>query len=281
VSQTTETISVPAPERPRKAAAIIGTAQTWKLAPWNDPSVEIFGLNDGYVLGHKMTGRWALPRMNGWYDLHPFSHMSFRPIDQKVVSAFDAPVGAYLRPAGHLEWLRAQQIPIWVNQKPLGWPDHIKEFPRKELEAKYGTYFTSTPSWMLVHLLEQGYNELHVYGIHLATNWEYQAQRPGFEFWLSHAINRGVKIVLPEKCPLLKSKHVYAYEPKPDLPLQAAQLETAKVKARGAQLQKQLAALKWYERGRRKDLESRLAVINLELQDARIAESRAQAVALA
>lgn len=265
------------PDQPLKRCAIVGTAQTWKQTPWADQSLDIFGLNDGYALGWRQ-GWPGLPRSTGWYDLHPFHQMSFRQKTQTQVPASEVPIGAYLRPDGHLEWLKAHKGPVYVNQKPAGWPDHIMEFPRAALEAKHGTYFCSTPAWMLVHLIDQGYTEIHVYGIHLATEWEYQKQRPNFEFWLRYAIDQGCKIVLPERCPLLKSQHVYAYEPKPDLPLQAVQLRIAQIKAEGARLTSQLQRLRFYEVGRKADLASQLAVVQDELADARQAQMRVQQI---
>lgn len=280
-SQTLDTLSVPAPQPARKACAIVGTAQTWKLTPWSDPAVDVLGLNDGYMLGYRQTGQLALPRMTVWFDLHPFAQMCFRPQGERTVSTFDVPTGAYLRPAGHLEWLRSRTFPVFVNEVPAHWPKTVQPFPRKELEAKYGSYFCSTPAWMLVWAIEQGYNEIHIYGIHLATEWEYISQRPNMEYWMRHAMDRGVKLILPTKCPLLKSKHVYAYEPKPGLGLEQMKKQIALIKHEGAQLQQEIAKLPWYAGGRKADLAARLEVLDLELADARQAQERLQLVAYA
>lgn len=258
----------------RKACAIVGTAPTWTLTPWQDTSVDILGLNDGYALGWRKG--WAgLPRATHWFDLHPFSQMSFRPKGQTVVRPDEVPVGAYLRPEGHLEWLKTRPFPVYLNEAPADWTN-AHTFPRAELEAKHGQYFCSTPAWMLVWALEQGYNEIHIYGIHLATEWEYVSQRPNFEFWVRHAIDRGAKVVLPQRCPLLKSKHVYAYEPKPDIPLQMLQARMAAIKHEGAKLQKELAGLGRFALGARADLAARLEVVDCELADAKQAYARVQ-----
>lgn len=266
-------------EKHRKACAIVGTAQTWVGTPWNDLSVDILTLNDSYALAWRKG--WAqLPRHTVHFDLHPFSQMAFQPKGKTRVSQADVPVGAYLRPEGHLDWLRTRNFPVYVNEKPQGWPDHVLEFPRAEIEAKWGTYICSTPAWMLLWAIEQGYTEVSVFGIHLATAWEYQQQRPNFEFLLSAAIQRGIKVMLPEKCPLLKSKHVYAYEPKPDIPLQALEHQIGLIKQEGARLQQQLAQTKRYHLGARADLHARLAVVNLELADAKQAYGRVQQMVL-
>ena len=170
---TDETTPAPTATEPpiRRAAAIIGTASTWKQAPWADTSVDILGLNDGFMLGFRLTGVPALPRETIHFDLHRFNQMVFRPMHQTTVKAEDVPLGAYLRPAGYLDWLKTRDFPVLLNQAPSDWT-HASTFPREAIEKKYGDYFASTPAWMLVWAIEQGYTEIHIYGIHLATEWE-------------------------------------------------------------------------------------------------------------
>ena len=261
--------------KPEKRFALVGTAGSWKQCPWDDKTITIAGLNDGYMLGEKRTGQKALPRADLWYDLHAFHEMCFQPAHQARVSALNVPVGAYVRPEGHLDWLKSRPFPVYLQHAPAGWPT-AQTFPRKELEVKHGTYFASTPAWMLVHMLEMGATSIEIYGINLATEWEYVNQRPNFEFWLRYAIDRGCKIILPTGCPLLHSKYVYAYEPKPDLPVQVATIQIQRIKAEGAKVQQEMAALGLLARGRKKDLAARLAVLNLELADAQQARQRVQ-----
>jgi hypothetical protein len=213
--------------------------------------------------------------MSYHFDLHPIAQMSLHPANTTKVSAQTVPTGAYLRPEGHLQWLKSRTFPVFLKDVPAGWEQTAAQrFPREALQAKYGTYITSTPVWMLLWAIEQGYTEIGIYGIHLATEWEYVAQRPCMEHWIGVAAAMGVKIILPTKCPLLKAKHVYAYEPKPDLPLQAIQTQIALTTHEGAQLQQQMAKLPWYARGRKADLAARLDVLNLELIDQKQAQRR-------
>ena len=88
---------------------IVGTAPTWQMTPWNDPSVRIIGLNDAYVLG--------FPRVDEWYELHAFDKYTYRKLSQKVIRATDVPPGHYVRPIGHLEWLQQQAMTI---QRAMG-----------------------------------------------------------------------------------------------------------------------------------------------------------------
>jgi len=211
----------------RKKAAIVGTFNTWRECPWNDPSLYIVSLNDAYSLG--------LPRADEWVECHPLDKMYFRDPRNKVVDARQVPEGFYVRPEGHLEWLKAQakNIPVWLQQDPpAGWPENAKRLPIEQLEEKYGSYWASGPAYILMHLYDRGFREFHIYGIHLATQHEYVEQRPNWEFCLGRLLgpevkttetdrvriydgSNGVRVVLPISCPILHHAWKYAYEPKP------------------------------------------------------------------
>lgn len=275
-------------DAPLKRVAIIGTAQSWRECPYHDQTLEIWGLNDAYLIG--------IPRADRWYDLHPFHQMSFRPPDQREVSAHEVPVGAYLRPHGHLEWLKTRPMPVYLAQQRPDFPTS-RTFPKDELLAWFAKYWplrytrqgtvqpgpdyeVSTPSWMLMQAIAEGYQEIHVYGIHLATQWEYLQQRPNFEFLIGVAAGRGVKIVLPESAPICKASYRYAFEQKADIPQQTAQLAIDRIKMEGRALREQHAKLPWHARGRKQDLERRLRQLDVELADAKQTWSRASALAM-
>jgi len=161
--------------------------------------------------------------------------MWFRDPRTKIVDPRHVPEGHFIRPQGHLEWLKAQAvtIPVWLQQDPpAGWPVNAKRLPVEALEAKYGAYWASGPAYMLLHLYDRGFREFQIYGIHLATEHEYREQRPNFEFLVGRLLgaevtqtvdgrNRiyqganGVRVVLPVECPILQHGWKYAYEPKP------------------------------------------------------------------
>lgn len=226
-------------EKKERRVAIIGTAPTWKSCPFDDPTLEIWALNDMHVLN--------LPRADRWYDLHPFDKMYFRPDGQPTYQSH-IPAGFFVRPKGHIEWLKKQTIPVYVQDAAqLGSPS-AKTFPRAEIEKAFGMRFASSPAWMVAHALMEGVTELHIYGIHLATEWEYQKQKPNLLFLMGISAAKGVRIVLPRGCPLLAETHQYAYEEDPDIP-------KVVLKRRMARLQEELQAheareknRKWYQR---------------------------------
>src|SRR6185369_7381146 len=121
--------------------AIVGTAPSWRLTPWTDPTVEKWSLNDAFRLP-------GFVHADRWFDLHPFDHFYFIDPQKKVVSAKDIPAGSYVRPAGYVEWLQALQIPLYLQAPPQeGFGPQAQQFPKAAMEAYFGRYFTSTPAW--------------------------------------------------------------------------------------------------------------------------------------
>lgn len=211
---------------PKKRMCIVGTAPSYKQTPWNDPTLEIWSLNDAYMLG--------IPRADRWFELHPLDKMWFRPRTQKTVNAKDIPDGHYVRPEGHLEWLKkqAQTIPVFLQKEPpADWPAHARRLPIEQIQSAFGEdYWASGPSYMLALAMLEGYREVWVTGIHLSTEAEYREQRPQWEHLLgrflgpkvTHVKKEGwrvyegdITLVLPESCPILRHGWKYAYETKP------------------------------------------------------------------
>ena len=287
MTETTTTAPVPQPAT-LKRCAILGTALSWTQCPFDDKTLEVWGLNDGYLLGQ--------PRAERWFDLHPFHQMHFRPQGERTVNQAEVPVGVYLRPAGHLEWLKTRPMPVFLAEKRPDYPtsqtfpkDQLLEWfkPLWPLRLSRGKtiqpgpdYEVSTPSWMLMLAIAEGYQEIHIYGIHLATQWEYVQQRPNFEFLLGIAAGRGIKVVLPDASPICRASYRYAFEKKADLPEQEATLAINLIKQEGAQLRQRMAKLPWYAHAEREDIKTRLRHLDVLLADNKQIHSRAQIAAL-
>lgn len=248
-------------ERKERRIAIVGTAPTWRETPWDDPTLEIHALNDMWVLN--------LPRVDRWFDLHPLDKMYFRDPAKKKVFAGEVPAGYFVRPSGHLEWLRKQTIPVYVQDAAaLGSPNAVT-FPKAAIEAKFGKHFASSPAWMIGLALLEGVTELHIYGIHLATEWEYLKQKPNMTFLLGLAAGLGVKIVLPKGCPLLAETHQYAFEEDPDVPNVALKRKVERLQAEKQALKAREKGRKWYQR-RDPNFHSRLAFLTAQITDAQL-----------
>ena len=108
---------------------------------------------------------------------------------------------------------------------------------------------------------------------------EYIHQRPNLEFLIGVALSQGVQFVIPERSTLLKGKHIYGLEPKPNLGLDRLDRRVALLKQEGARLHQRFAQLQWYDRGAKADIQARLSVLDLELMDARQEQNRLAALA--
>lgn len=195
-----------------KRVAIVGTAESWRNTPWTDPTLEVWTLNDAYCLG--------FPRIDRYFELHPIDKMTFRKAGQKIVMGKDVKPGWFVRPEGHIEWLKrfAKTNPVYLQAEPdASWPVNAKRFPIEEVDKAFGTYWASGPAYMVAHAIMEGCTEIHVYGIHLATEQEYREQRPNFEHLLGIARGRGITVVMADKSPVMKHPWRYAYDEKPAL----------------------------------------------------------------
>lgn len=230
--------------------AIVGTAQTWTKTPWTDSGLHIRSLNDAY----RMKG---FVRADAWYDLHPLDKF-YHPEGDKVY-AHQIPPGHYCRPKAHLDWLAKQSIPVWLHpdyatQHPASasWA-HARAFPKTDIEAYIGRYCTSSPGWMIAQALMDGVRELHIYGIHLATEHEYIEQRPNFEMLCGAFLGRGKRtitvkdglrrytspegvLILPEGTPVLDSPFQYAFESRPRSHEEPLKWEMHKIEIKRARL---------------------------------------------
>ena len=233
---------------------IVGTAPSWRKTPWTDPGLTILGLNDAYRLN------W--PRADGWYDIHPMS--KFHYTGGKPVYAHQVPPGHYVRPDDHVDWMSKLSIPLWLHEDPPeGWL-HARKFPKAEIEAHFGCYMTSTPAWMLAHVIMQGTRDLVITGIHLATEAEYLEQRPNFEYLIGRMLGPGkirthladgmrtyetgdAKVVLPEDSPILQSNFQYAYQTRPNAYIEPLKWEMHKLQVKHQRATQALRTRKWYQ----------------------------------
>ena len=207
-------------------AAVVGTAPSWKRTPWNDPGLMITSLNDAWTLG--------IPRADEWNDTHPWKLFWYRKLTQRHIQEGEVPPGHYVRPEGHLEWLKnfAKTNPVWLHaEPPADWPANAQRFPWEDMQVRYGSYWASGPSWMVMHLYARGYRQFEIYGIHLSTQREYVEQRGNFEHLLGRVLGLDVKekkhnglyyyegrdctVVMPEESPLLRHGWKYGLEPRP------------------------------------------------------------------
>jgi hypothetical protein len=167
--------------------ALIGTAPSSRmLAPYGDPSWQIWGCSPGNMN--------TLPRVDLWFELH--SNLLWPEHEN------------YGRP--YIEWLKAQPFPVYMQDQSL--VPRATIFPKDEIVAEFGDdFFTSSFTWMMALAMKMGAVEIALYGIDMASRDEYVQQRPGFFFFRYLARQRGIKISAPHESDIMQSPALYAY----------------------------------------------------------------------
>lgn len=203
-------------EQPRKKIAVCGFASSSRhLIPLNDPSWEIWGMNQLYR---------HIPRGDRWFDIH-------WNWDQEVVPGTD-----------YRGWLAECGIPVYMIERVPDIRTSVR-YPVERLIKMAGDYFTSTVAFMTALAIEEMdrqvfaelkalppmpaeemlarqvalYNErtIGLFGIDLVVEEEYFHQKPCAEFWCGLAVGRGIEVFIPPQSALCKQQYRYGYEPEP------------------------------------------------------------------
>src|SRR5690606_26486051 len=77
-----------------------------------------------------------------------------------------------------------------------------REYPLARALENFGRCFTSTASYMIALAILEGVDTLGVWGVHLTEKSAYARQRPGVEYLLGVARQRGIEVRLPPRSPL-------------------------------------------------------------------------------
>lgn len=183
------------PPHEGKKVAICGFAESWKQAPFDDQTFEIWGLNEL----HKYVPRW-----NRWWEIHDG--------DTLGVTRRDASDGEQQR---HVEWLSKQHGPnkiIYMRPEFIGRFPNAVAHPVEDLCALFGRYFTSTIGYMVAMAITDGYQTIHLYGVDLASDVEYPYQRPNAEYLIGIARGLGREVLLAPTSAICKAGHLYGHE---------------------------------------------------------------------
>lgn len=193
------------PQVKHRKIAIIGTApSSVSLAPYNDPSWEI------WVLKMYQSPRWDV-----FFEIH------------------DAAEGEKRWPKEYVKFLQSEHKasdgglkPLMTQGKVANWPNS-QAYPLKLITQKYGRYFTNQVSYMLALAIEQHgqtvkgvkqvVEQIGLWGVDMAQHGidgrsEYAHQRPSCEFFMGIAVGAGIPVYIPPQSDLLKCRKLYAFE---------------------------------------------------------------------
>lgn len=167
--------------------ALLGASPSLSLAPFNDPSWEIWACSDGTV---------GVPRCDLRFELHDLEFLASEPRYQNG------------RLDQYLDFLR--NCRVYLQQARPDFPNSLT-YPKEEMVSKHGPYFfTSSIAWMMALALEIRSpltnlppQSIGLWGVDMATDEEYAHQRPGCHYFIEMAKRSGIQIVVPDGCKLL------------------------------------------------------------------------------
>jgi hypothetical protein len=174
----------------RDKVAIVGFATSSRsLAPFDDPSYEIWTLNQLYR---------HVPRTTRHFDIH-------KNWDEENVEGTD-----------HRGWIREAPIPVYMMEAHDDLPSTVR-FPIERILDDLGVdYFTSSVAFEVALAMNEGFKEIALYGIDLIVGGEYFEQKANLEFVLGVAHGRGINVRIPQQSALLKHSHRYGYQREPE-----------------------------------------------------------------
>jgi len=170
-----------------KKIAVVGYAlPSRKCAPFYDPNFEIWGLNWLF---------YKIPRATRWFEMHKELQ---RPED--------------IEPERYREWLTSQtRIPVYMHRAVPGIPASTS-YPKEEILEEFPPVFSCSVCWMLALAIHEGFEEIHLYGVHAEDGSPYERQKQGISFFLGVMHGRGIRYSLPPESSLLKTDVLYGYE---------------------------------------------------------------------
>jgi hypothetical protein len=182
---------------PNKKVAIVGTSHSWKLAPFDDESFEIWGVNNGFLNTEKK-------RCTRWFDIHFFEKRGDKWFRRWDPNFRGKTVNDYV------EDLKKIPCPVYMQQE---WPEipNSKRFPIEDVIGRFGTYITNSISMQIAYAIHLGFGEIQLFGVDMSAGTEWEYQRPNCEYFIGMAVGMGIKVFVPGESDLVKTMFLYAY----------------------------------------------------------------------
>lgn len=158
-----------------KRIALVGTAPSRANAPYDDLSVEIWGV------GNRAP---EVKRATRWFELHRLDGED---------------------PEWQVEWRKAvkswkQDFELWMFYPEPDLAEKVIQVKSGPIVAKYGTFFmTSSFSWMMAIAIDEILatkepGEIQLYGVDMEYGTEYREQRTGLRHFMEVAKLAGISV---------------------------------------------------------------------------------------
>lgn len=172
-------------EERRTKVAICGAGGTYDM-PWDDPTFECWAMNNFWNMARDSEGRLAASRWWEQHQIFPDTHGAHR--------------GKVIQNDQDMAWLRQCPVPIYTTE-PFAANPLAVVWPVESFAQRYRDYFTCTFAIQIAQALDEGFAELHVYGLELllGTKREATVESSCLNYWLGLAEGRGMRVVIADK----------------------------------------------------------------------------------
>lgn len=178
-----------------KVAIVARAPSSRYLAPYQDDSWEIWSLSPQAAPVFS-----DLPRWDRWHELHC--------LNEKEAEN-----------PGYIAWLSQFGSKVWLREPHPSCPG-ANVYPRDAIfeECQKGwvnpfRFYNNSVALMIAHAIQEGVEELGIYGTDMCQVSEYGTQKPSCEALLGYAAGRGIKVTVPVECDLLQCQRIYGLDP--------------------------------------------------------------------
>lgn len=183
--------------------AIIGTAPSRTLAPFDDPEWEIWACSPGNAHG-------TLSRITVFFEIHSTAVMLNHPSSKAW-----API--------YFNWLRAQPFPVVMQEPTEGFPN-LQVYPLQKMVERFGhNWFSSSVAYMMALAIAKAEGrkakgivekeEIAIFGVDMAAQEEaYSNQKLGCLRFIEIAKECGITVSIPLESSLGRVMPLYGYD---------------------------------------------------------------------
>lgn len=184
-----------------KKLLILGTAYSCLNINYND-------FDEIWAPCALFSERYNIPKIDLGFEIHPMNQMVNISKEQKInYNRYNCPV-----------FVQDQNDPLTKKEikDPVTYPlDTILDYIKK---INASIYFTSTFSYMLVYAAMQGYKNITLHKILMASENEYYLERPGMEYWIDLLGHKEhIKFTFSEDAEMWHEDILYGYKLRPNM----------------------------------------------------------------
>lgn len=175
-------------DQKKTKVAILGTVPHKLQAPFDNEEFEI------WAIAHACLGD-PLKRVDRIFELHKWEEVIKWKSDQA--------------------WQLHSGIPVYLREKRSEVQNGVI-YPFNRIEKKFKIFddrnecmMTNSISWMIALAIDEGFKDIHIYGVNMSASMEYGFQKPSCEYYMGLAKGMGCNIYVPVESDLCKSYYLY------------------------------------------------------------------------